>query len=131
MLCATQRSPSSRHEHSRCSTASTDRSSRAFASTSRERGSAEEIVAALTDRAFAIPHSLQPEYLALLRDRFGDLDDDDRRAVLAVVAAGAGIELPSEPDDHEALLQRIDYWRLRRYHALARYLDGDARAQYN
>jgi hypothetical protein len=87
----------------------------------RLHGSAQQVREALLDRALADERATWHEYSMLMRDRFGSLGPEERRAVLEdIEAQAAGIE-----DAGQAR-----YWRFRRLNLIASALEGEELAAY-
>jgi hypothetical protein len=97
-------------------------------------GSPQQVADALTDETLIDDVNVWHEYAELLRKRFGDLDAEQRRRILALIAAGPDRELTTFQEERgmteEELETRRRYWRLERYALIADHLDGEAKAAY-
>jgi hypothetical protein len=100
----------------------------------RVEGSTDDVVPALTDHALAYEMPYWHEYGELLRDRFADLTDEQRDAVLTTIARGPESEMTpwrEERGDTTDDLQRTDrICRVERYVLIADQLTGKHRQEY-
>ena len=97
-------------------------------------GSSEQVADALNDEQRIDDVGAWHEYAELLRQRFGDLDSEQRAPILALIAAGPDRELTAFQEERgiseEELEIRRRYWRLERYALIAEHLDNEARDAY-
>jgi hypothetical protein len=98
-------------------------------------GTREQVAEALSDEALIDDFNVWHEYAELLRERFADLDETQRKPILALVSAGPERELTAfqvERGVTEEDLQRQGrHWRLERYALIEDHIPDGAKAEYD
>jgi hypothetical protein len=98
----------------------------------------ELAAARMTDRGLFDEHRVRHEYAALLRARFGELDEPGQSEVLSWIDAGPDLEeykqrrtdLDDAPPSEDDIARYAAGWRRDRYSYVEPYLDQDAAARY-
>ena len=97
-------------------------------------GSSEQVAEALADEVLIDDVNIWHEYAELMRERFGNLNAEQRTPILALIAAGPDREMTTFQEERgiteEELEARRRYWRLERYFLIEEQLDGEAKAEY-
>lgn len=100
----------------------------------QERGSVSDVASRLADADLVWETTTWHEYGELLRHRFAELEDEDRKRVLALLAAGPRSELTPVLKEQGVTAERVTrsdrYTRLKRYDVIGGSLSGDTRDAY-
>lgn len=100
----------------------------------RERGSVEAVATRLTDVDLVWETTTWHEYGELLRHRFAELGDEVRERVLALLAAGPGVEMTPAFEERGVTAERVvrsnRSAQLERYDVIAGSLSSGAREAY-
>jgi len=98
-------------------------------------GSSQQIADVLADEALFVDVNVWHEYAELLRERFGDLDAEQRTRILALIAAGPDDRLKDfqreRGEDEERVEAYGRHWRLQHYDLIAEHLEGEAKTEYD
>jgi hypothetical protein len=94
--------------------------------------------ARMTDRELFNNHRVRHEYAALLRARFGELDEADQSEILSWIEAGPDLDdyrqrrtaSDDAPPTADEVASYADHWRRDRYSFIEDSLDHDAHARY-